>query len=155
MAYFFIRMYTHSPIDHLLFRDEMAVYGPRDHQRIIAKLTTRLGSLYYDAKTIRLEPLPETMLDEGQVSPVPDVILSDNDLDQTPIIIEVCHTKGLKKDINKVIRLINEDEYGILEGFVYDYKTGQWLRYRKGDADLMTETSFSDVLNLDLNDMLL
>ena len=144
-------MHTPGTSDDLLFRDDMAIYGPRDHQRIIAKLTTRLGYLYYDAKTIRLEPLPETMLDEGQASPAPDVILSDNETEQTPIIIEVCHTKELRRDINEVIRLINEDEYGILEGFVYDYKTGQWLRYRKGDAGLMTETSFSDVLNLDLS----
>ena len=113
-------MHTPGTSDDLLFRDDMAICGPRDHQRIIAKLTTRLGYLYYDAKTIRLEPLPETMLDEGQASPVPDVILSDNETEQTPIIIEVCHTKGLRRDINKVIRLIKEDEYGILEGFVYD-----------------------------------
>lgn len=147
-------MYTPGTSDDLIFRDDMAVYGPRDHQRIISKLMTRLGTLYYDAKTISLEPLPETMLDEGQASPTPDVILSNNETDQTPIIIEVCHTKGLKKDINKVIRLIDEDEYGILEGFIYDYKTENWLRYRKGDAGLMTQTSFSEVLNLDLNTML-
>ena len=144
-------MYTPGTSDDLLFRDDMAVYGPKDHQRIISKLNTRLGARYYDTKTIRLEPLPETMLNEAQASPTPDVILFDNDALTTPIIIEICHTVGLKKDINKVIRLINEDEYGILEGFVYDYKTGQWLRYRKGNAGLMTETSFSDVLNLDLS----
>ncbi|MBD2752852.1 hypothetical protein [Spirosoma validum] len=147
-------MYIPGTSDDLIFREDMAVYGPRDHQRIISKLTTRLGTLYYDAKAISLEPLPETMLDEGQASPTPDVILSNNASDQTPIIIEVCHTKGLKRDINKVIRLVDEDEYGILEGFVYDYKTEHWFRYRKGDAGLMTQTSFSEVLNLDLNAML-
>lgn len=147
-------MYTPGISDDLLFREDLAVYGPRDHQRIISKLTTRLGTLYYDTKAISLEPLPETMLDEGQASPTPDVILSDNALEQTPIIIEVCHTKGLKRDINKVVRLVDEDEYGIIEGFVYDYKTENWLRYRKGDVGLMTQTSFSEVLNLDLNSML-
>ena len=147
-------MYTPGTTDDLIFQDDQAVYGPRDHQRVISKLTTRLGTLYYDAKVIRLEPLPETMLDEGQASPTPDIILSDNESEQTPIIIEVCHTKGLKHDCKKVIRLIDEDEYGILEGFVYDYKTGNWLRYCKGDAGLMTQTSFSNVLNLDLNAML-
>lgn len=147
-------MYTPGTSDDLIFRDDQAVYGPRDHQRVISKLTTRLGTLYYDTKTIQLEPLPETMLDEGQASPTPDIILSDDVSNQTPIIIEVCHTKGLKRDVNKVIRLIDEDEYGILEGFVYDYKTENWLRYCKGDAGLMTQTSFSNVLNLDLNAML-
>lgn len=148
-------MYTPGTSDDLIFRDDMAIHGPRDHQRVISKLNTGLGILYYREGSISLEPLPKTMLDEGQASPVPDIILSDNETAQTPIIIEICHTRGLKKDINKIIRLINEDEYSILEGFVYDYKTGQWLRYRKGDAGLMTETSFSDVLNLDLNAMLL
>lgn len=152
-------MYTPGTSDNLIFRDDQAVYGPKDHQRIISKLNTRLGSRYYDTKTIRLEPLPETMLNEAQASrndgpPTPDVILFDNEALTTPIIIEICHTVGLKKDINKVIRLIDEDEYGILEGFVYDYKTGDWLRYCKGDAGLMTQTSFSIVLNLDLNAML-
>lgn len=147
-------MYTPGTSDDLLFRDDMAVYGPRDHQRVIAKLTTRLGTLYYDAKAITLEPLPETMLDEGGASPTPDVILSSNETNETPVIIEICHTAGLKKDINKVIRLVDEDEYGILEGFVYDYKTENWLRYQKGDAGLLTQTSVSDVLNLDLGVML-
>ena len=148
-------MHTPGTSENLLFREDMAVYGPKDHQRIISKLNTRLGSRYYDTKTIRLEPLPETMLNEAEASPRPDVILFDNEALTTPIIIEVCHTVGLKKDINKVIRLIDEDEYGILEGFVYDYKTDIWLRYCKGDVGLMTQTSFSDVLNLDLNLMLM
>lgn len=147
-------MYTPGTSDDLIFREDMAVYGPKDHQRIIAKLTTRLGTLYYDAKSIALEPLPETMLNEAEASPTPDVILFDNQALITPIIIEICHTVGLKKDINKVIRLIDEDEYGILEGFVYDYKAANWLRYRKGDAGLLTQTSFSEVLNLDLAAML-
>ena len=147
-------MYTPNSTDDLFFREDMAVYGPKEHQRVISKLNTRLGSRYYDAKIIQLEPLPETMLNEAQASPTPDVILFDNEAQTTPIIIEVCHTVGLKKDVNKVIRLIDEDEYGIVEGFVYDYKTENWLRYRKGDAGLMTQTSFSEVLNLDLNTML-
>lgn len=147
-------MYIPNSTDARLFQDDQAVYGPRDHQRVIAKLTTRLGSLYYDAKRIRLEPLPETMLDEGQASPVPDIILSDNDADTTPVIIEVCHTRGLKRDVHKVIQLIDEDEYGIQEGFIYDYKTETWLRYTKGSAGLTVESSFSAVLNLDLNAML-
>lgn len=91
------------------------------------------------------------MLDEGKASQVPDVLLRDNQTDQTPIIIEVCHTNGLKGDLQKVTQLIDEDLYGILEGFIYNYKTNVWLRYKKGDSGLSTESSFSDVLQLDLN----
>ena len=43
------------------------------------------------------------------------------------------------------------DLYGIREGFMYNYKTHQWLRYRFGDGGLPTESSFSEILNLDLN----
>lgn len=146
-------MYVPGNFEQYVY-DGQAVYGPRDHQRVISKLTSRLGRLYYDQQAIWLEPLPETMLDEGQASPTPDLILSDNDTDQTPIIIEVCHTKGPKHDCNKVIRLVDADEYGIQEAFVYNYKTGQWLRYSKGDGGLMTETSFSNILKLDLNNMI-
>ncbi len=142
---------THSAFVH---DDEMAVYGPRDHQRVIAKLTTGLGLLYYREKTISLEPLPETMLDEGEASPAPDLILSNNTTDETLVIIEVCHTKGLKRDLKKVIALVDAAEYGIQEAFVYDYKSSQWFRYGLGDVGLTTQSSLSSVLGLDLNQFL-
>ncbi|WP_128546007.1 hypothetical protein [Larkinella soli] len=133
-----------------LLHEEQGVWAPAAHQRAIAKLTMGLGVLYYREKTIRLEPLPETMLDEGKASPVPDVSLCDNETDQTPVIIEVGHSKGLKEDLQKVIQLIDSDLYGIREGFIYDYKTGHWLRYRFGDQGLSEPGSFSEVLGLDL-----
>lgn len=134
-----------------LVHEDQGVWAPADHQRIIAKLTIGLGVLYHREKTIALEPLPETMLDEGKASQVPDLLLRDNQTDQTPVIIDVCHTNGLKGDLQKVVRLIDEDLYGILEGFIYNYKTKAWLRYKKGDGGLITESSFSDMLQLDLN----
>lgn len=94
------------------------------------------------------------MLDESKASLVPDLSLYDNTFDQTLVIIEVCHTNDLKEDLQKVIRLIDADLYGILEGFIYNYKTWQWLRYRKGDGGLTEANSFSDVLRLDLNSFL-
>ena len=87
--------------------------------------------------------------------PTPDVILFDNVADQTRIIIEVCQTRGLTADLDKVIRLTDGGLYGILEGFVYNYKTQQWLRYRVGNGGLTEPTSFSEVLQLDLNAFLL
>ena len=146
-------MYIPGSTDDYALED-MAVYGPREHQRVIAKLTTGLGILYFKDGKIRLEPLPETMLDEGQASPTPDLILADNENELTPIIIEVCHTKGLKHDLNKVIRLIDEAEYGIQEGFIYNYKTNEWLRYRKGDGGVLESTSFSALLQLNLSSFL-
>jgi len=148
-------MYFPSVTNPRSVGEDQGVWAPIDHQRIISLLTMGLGVLYYREKRIRLEPLPETMLDEAKVSQVPDVLLRDNETDETPVIIEVCKTTGLKSDLQKVIQLINDDLYGILEGFVYNYKTEKWLRYRKGDGGQATESSFSDVLQLDLNSFLL
>ncbi len=128
--------------------------APKEHQRVISKLTTGLGNLYYQQGQISLEPLPETMIDEGQNSPVPDVLLYDNGRAITPIIIEVCHSSGLRNDIKKVIRLIDDYDYGVEEGFLYDYVAKQWQRYRKGQVEPEVGVSFSEVLQLDLKDFL-
>ncbi len=129
----------------------MGINAPKEHQRVISKLTTGLGALYYQQQKIPLEPLPETMLDEGQTSPVPDVLLYDNERHTTPIIIEVCHTSGVRNDRKKIMRLINEFDYGIEEGFLYDYVAHHWFRYRKGEADLEPDQSFSPTLQLDFS----
>ncbi len=127
----------------------MGVNAPRYHQSTIAKLTAGLYPLYRSG-VITLELLPEMMLTEGYNSPTPDIILYDYTAEQTRIIIEVCQTNGQKNDLKKILWLIEENEYGILEGFVYNYKTKQWLRYRKGDGNSAIESSFSEVLNVDL-----
>jgi hypothetical protein len=147
-------MYFPPLIPPSLVHEEQGVWAPIDHQRIISLLTIGLGVLYHREQSIQLEPLPETMLDEGKASQVPDISLRDNESAQTPVIIEVCHTNGLKGDLHKVIQLIDDGFYGILEGFIYDYRTKQWLRYQKGDAGVVADSSFSDVLKLDLNSFL-
>ena len=141
----------------MLFPEQLidtGINAPKEHQRVISKLTTGLGVLYYQQQQISLEPLPETMLDEGQTSPVPDVLLYDNKRFITPIIIEVCHTSGVRNDTKKIMRLINEFDYGIEEGFLYDYVTQQWLRYRKEERDMEPDQSFSQILQIDFNDFL-
>jgi hypothetical protein len=47
---------------------DQGVWAPIDHQRVILLLTIGLGVLYHREKSISLEPLPETMLDEGKAS---------------------------------------------------------------------------------------
>lgn len=128
--------------------------SPFGHQLVISKLTIELGVLYYHKQTIQLVPLPETPLDEGPGFPVPDLILFDQKIEQTRVIIEVCTNRGVNNDLRKVIRLIEEDDYGILEGFVYNYKSHEWLRYRKGDGGAATDSSFSEVMGVDLGPML-
>ena len=79
------------------------------------------------------------------------MLLYDNERHTTPIIVEVCHTSGVRNDCKKIMRLINEFDYSIEEGFLYDYVAHQWLRYRKGEADLEPDQSFSSTLQLDFN----
>lgn len=98
--------------------------------------------------------MPETMLNEDQTSPTPDIILFDNVLSRTPVIIEVTHTTGVVGDIKKIQRLIEEDNYGIREGFVYDYKLNQWHKYKIGEGIITNRTSFCEAINLDLATLL-
>lgn len=128
----------------------MGINAPKEHQRIISKLTTGLGILFYHEGSIELEPLPKTMIDEGQTSPVPDVSLYNNKTYQTPVIIEVCHPNGVKNDFKKVQRLINEFDYGTVEAFVYDYVNNTWQKYSKEHGAHTENTSYSDVLKIDL-----
>ena len=141
----------------MIFPEELLdvrINAPKEHQRIISKLTTGLGVLFYHEGSIDLEPLPETMIDEGQTSPVPDVSLYNNKTYQTPVIIEVCHPNGVKNDFKKVQRLIDEFDYGTVEGFVYDYINNSWQKYVKGSGTQTENLSFSKVLNVDLANLL-
>jgi Uma2 family endonuclease len=145
-------MYEQKDRSPFLVHDD-GTNSPFGHQVILSKLTVELGVLYFHKKTINLIPLPETPLDEGPGFPVPDVILYDQEAEQTRIIIEVCSNRGIKNDLKKVIRLIEEDDYGILEGFVYNYKTRAWLRYRKGDGGIAIASSYSELMGVEMGGM--
>lgn len=147
-----MQQYPFPSASRTILQDD-GVYGPIPHQSVIARLTAGLYPFYRSGQ-IAYEPLPETMLVEEYAAPVPDVVLYDHQAEQVRVIIEICQARGFRHDTSKVIKLIDEDNYGIQEGFVYNYKTEQWLRYRKGDGGLTTETSFSEILNLDLNQFL-
>lgn len=133
---------------------EMGINAPKAHQRIISKLTASLGHLFYHQHEITLEPLPETQIDEGQASPVPDIMLYDNETYRTPIIIEICHPNGLNNDLKKIIRLIEENDYGIEEGFIYDYVRGLWVKYQKGFGQVAEAPSYSAILAIDFATLL-
>ena len=138
--------YTTPTDKPFLVLEDDGTNSPLDHQRVISKLTTELGVLFYHRKTITLEPLPETPLGEGSGYPVPDVLLFDREAEKTRIIIEICNNRTFDSDVRKIIRLIEDDQYGILEGFVYNYRTDEWRRYRLGDGGIATESSVSEVL---------
>lgn len=127
--------------------------SPKDHQRIISRLIIGLGNLYSNG-SLNLEPFPETPLNDGEPSPVPDVSLFDNILYETPIIIEVNHANVIKSDLKKIQALIDEENYGISEGFVFDYKRKQWHKYKRGEGLITKNPSYSEVINLDLATLL-
>ena len=87
-------------------------------------------------------------MDEGPGFPVPNVILYNQEAGQTRVIIEVCANRGLKSDLKKVIHLIEDDDYGILEGFAYDHKMHSWLRYQKGNGGVATASSYSEFMGV-------
>lgn len=131
--------------DNLIF---VEIVKSRQHQAIITKLIYGLTELYVQGKS-KLFPYPETMIDESQTSPVPDVMLVDTTTDLTKVIIEITHTQGVKKDLQKLISLMKD--YEVEEGFVYDYKLKVWHKYRLSENKLEKENAFSTVLQRDLN----
>lgn len=132
---------------------EMGHLATTHHQRAIKRLLFGLEKLY-QAGLISLEPLPETDIDPGNPeSKCPDLILQDNQASTVPIIIEIATARGWKTDFNKMKRLIDETEYGILEGFVLNFENGEWHRYSKNKGASEGLESWSDVLNLDLKEL--
>lgn len=129
----------------------MGVNAPIEHQRTIRKLIWHLSNLYEYGK-IPYEPFPETMIDDANSSPTPDVLLQDNVLDRFVVIIEISGTKGFKNDFKKIAELV--DMYEIDEGFVYDYKQYAWRKYKLGIGEIIEHPSFCDTIGYDLNDFL-
>ncbi len=129
----------------------MGVNAPKEHQRVIRKLAMKLGNLFEDG-SIPYEPFPEVMVDESQTSPTPDVLLFDNQLQQNVVIVEVSGKAGAKKDFSKVIEIC--DEYEIAEGFVYDYISEKWRKYKYGVGEITDAPSFCESIGYDLNTFL-
>jgi hypothetical protein len=124
------------------------------HQRAIKRLIIGLDKLYEQGKT-RLEALPETDIDPGNPeSRCPDIILRDNVATAVPVIIEVATHFGARTDLKKLRRLIEDTEYGIEEGFVYDFEQKTWLKYSKVKGQAIENTAWSDVLQFDLSGLM-
>jgi Uma2 family endonuclease len=130
----------------------MGVNAPKIHQRIIGQLMMKLGILYYEKGQIPFEPFPETMIDESQTSPTPDILLFDNEKKQNQLIIEVSGNTGARRDFEKVKQLV--EEYGVPEGFVYNYDAKTWRKYRLGLGEDVQNSDFSDLISVNLNNLL-
>lgn len=130
----------------------MGVNAPKIHQRIIGQLMMRLGMLYYLEKAIPYEPLPETMIDESQTSPTPDILLFDNEKKLNQVIIEISGNTGARRDFEKVKNLMLE--YNVPEGFVYNYDSKQWRKFKLDKGEDLSTPSFCEAINYDLNELM-
>jgi hypothetical protein len=129
----------------------IGINSPKEHQAIITRLIHGLADLYLKNKT-HLFPYPETMIDEGQTSPAPDILLYDHKQERTLTIIEVTHSAGVKKDCLKVQTLMND--YDVQEGFVYDYKKSIWYNINRSVSEPLVGDSTSKALKIDLRTFL-
>ncbi len=130
----------------------MGINAPRLHQKIITHLIYGLTQLYKTGQS-KYFAYPETMIDEGQTSPVPDIMLIDTSSDLTQVIIEITHTQGVKKDIQKLKTLMSD--YGVPEGFVFDYKRTEWHHFRLLDGSFLEDnSSFCHSIGADLDNLL-
>lgn len=125
------------------------INGSKIHQRIIGQLMMRLGMLYYLEKKIPFEPLPETMIDESQTSPTPDILLFDNENKLNRVIIEISGNTGARRDFEKIKTLMID--YNVSEGFVYNYDTKQWRKYLLDKGEDLLKPSFCEAIGYDLN----
>jgi hypothetical protein len=130
----------------------MGINAPKEHQYIIAKLITALTNLKEQGK-INLIAYPETMINEAETSPVPDILLFNPETNKTELIIEITHTDGVKKDSRKVIALMND--YDVKEGFVYDYRAKKWYKFPSINSSEVEQSAFSDTINYSLNNFVL
>jgi Uma2 family endonuclease len=127
----------------------MGVNAPHAHQRVIRRLAQGLG-LLFDSGQINLEPLPEAMIDEGETSATPDIILFNNATRKSVVIIEVA-AAGVKKDLRKIMELMDEYEE-VKEGFVYDYRDNRWRKCKSYEGEILENPSFCDTIGYDLNE---
>lgn len=130
----------------------MGVNAPKEHQRIIGKLMTALGTLYYRDGKIPYEPFPETMIDESQTSPTPDILLFDHQTKKNVVVIEISGSVGAKKDFQKVKALA--DDYDVQEAFVYDYSFQRWRKYQSHRGEITDRPSFCEAIGMDLEKLL-
>ena len=128
----------------------MGVNAPKPHQRVIGKLMTELGHLFYREGKISFEPFTETMIDEGKTSPTPDVLLFDNRTGQNKVLIEVSTSAGARKDFEKLVELMKD--YDVAEGFVYNYHNKTWRKYRLDTGEVSERPSFCETIGYDLDE---
>jgi len=135
-------------LDHTIYT---GINAPKEHQRIIGKLMTGLGNLFYCDAKIPYEPFLVTMIDEGQTSPTPDLLLFDHENQKNVVIIEISTTIGANKDFEKVKEWMKD--YEVKEGFVYNNTRKTWRKFKHGVGEITENPSYCEAISMDLGAM--
>jgi hypothetical protein len=61
---------------------------------------------------------------------------------------------GFRTDFKKMRNLIENTEYGIEEGFVFDFEKSTWMKFSKEKGVETENPSWSNLLSYDLNKIL-
>jgi hypothetical protein len=103
----------------------------------------------YNRKRARThEAVHHIRLDREGLAPVPDISFLDGEW-ATQVIIEVDEEASKAQAAQKARNAL--EKYGVLEALVYCIDSGYWYRIDAlAEADLLTMTSWSVVLNTDL-----
>lgn len=132
---------------------EMGHLATLHHQRAIKRLLLGLDKPLLESKS-NLEALPETDIDPGNPeSKCPDIILRDNLLETVPVVIEIATNLGAKTDFRKLSRLIEDTEFGIEEGFVFNFERRTWHKFSRSLGPVLENPSWSEVLKMDLAEL--
>ncbi len=140
----------------MITREEALILGfkaNREHQRTLGRIATALH-WHYKQGAFRLEPFSETNLNESEPSPVPDISLFDEESYTTPVIIEVNDTSGVRNDLLRIRTVLHTTDFGVVEGFVYDFARNEWHKYHRDKGDITENPAFCEAINLDLATLL-
>jgi Uma2 family endonuclease len=135
----------------------MGTNAKMEHQRILGKLFYALTTLYQTGH-IPYEPFTEMSLKREKGGKTPDILLWDGSAQTKyvyPVLVEICTTSAFETDIAKLKGIMGDAQYGVQEGFVYDYELRKWAIIRKQDKDMHTvmSTAASAVLNVRLHNL--
>jgi hypothetical protein len=78
----------------------------------------------------------------------------DEETCTTPVIIEVNDTTGIRNDLLRIRTVLTTTDYGVVEGFVYDFTRNEWHKYHRDKGDIAENPSFCEAINLDLATLL-
>lgn len=101
----------------------------------------------YQRKTITSEPLPVAY--SSNFSSVADIICFNPTNNKVNTLIKLCEKSHQKDAYHQFSKFIADNNFGVEEGFIYNYETREWLRIWRG---VKTGDTRSRELNLEMSE---